>query len=301
MNTKALLATGSHMVSGPTQGRLLTQLASMTREGRVLELGTFTGYATACLLEGVANAAEITWGKKSIGDRDRGPFVMTMERDDRARNVAITHLQSMCKHGTGEAGAEAVCALRTEGSKGMHVKDYSGLKTISRTHLSLLPLHCSVPERGEKVVSLMYGNVATCELVRVTDALAALEEMARGQGDLHPAPFDLVFVDADKTRLIEYADACLGSDRLLKKGGLIVVDNVLWKGLVLDASSSWFSSFDDDDNVIDQDVGPATKKNRRTRKLATKMHKFNREIVKDDRAEVLVLPVRDGLSIIRKR
>ena len=33
------------------------------------------------------------------------------------------------------------------------------------------------------------------------------------------APFDMVFVDADKTRLIEYVEACLSSDRLLNRGG----------------------------------------------------------------------------------
>ena len=40
--------------------------------------------------------------------------------------------------------------------------------------------------------------------------------------------FDLVFVDADKTRLLEYVEACVINDSVLKKGGLIVVDNTLW-------------------------------------------------------------------------
>lgn len=84
-NTKALIPSGFHMVSGSAQGRLLTQLALMTREGGILELGTFTGYATACLLEGVANAGEITEAKG--GSRQGGPFVMTMERDHRAFDV----------------------------------------------------------------------------------------------------------------------------------------------------------------------------------------------------------------------
>lgn len=152
-----------------------------------------------------------------------------------------------------------------------------------------------MPAIDESIFKSTLGEATTCEVVRVTDALATVEEMARGEGGLQPAPFDLVFVDADKTRLVEYAEALLGSDKILKKGGLIVVDNVLWKGLVLEASSGDFSSMKDDgdESII--------KKNRRARKLATKMHTFNSAIVKDDRAEVVVLPMRDGLSVIRKR
>lgn len=114
-NTKRFLPSGSHMVSGAPQGRWLTQLASMSREGRVLELGTFTGYATACLLEGAANAGE-SMGV-SGGNRDGGPFVMTMERDGRAIDVATAHLKVMCEYGVGEEAAEAACALRANGNE----------------------------------------------------------------------------------------------------------------------------------------------------------------------------------------
>jgi predicted O-methyltransferase YrrM len=86
----------------------------MSREGRVLELGTFTGYATACLLEGAANAGE-SMGV-SGGDRDGGPYVMTMERDGRAIDVAVAHLNIMCEDGVGEEAAEAACALRANGN-----------------------------------------------------------------------------------------------------------------------------------------------------------------------------------------
>ena len=268
-NTRVLIPSGSHMVSGASQGRLLTQLASMTREGRVLELGTFTGYATACLLEGAAKAGTLAGLPK--GNRaDGGPYVMTMERDAKAFDVAVAHLEIMSRCGLTEEGAEAAAALRSKGT---------------------------APPAPSSMVTLDYQDQATCELVRVTDALATLEEMAAGQGSLQPvAPFDLIFVDADKTRLMEYASACLDSDRLLKKGGLIVVDNVLWKGLVLEASHGDFSSLETED-ANDSEI----RKNRRARKLANKMHSFNSQIVKDPRAEVVVLPMRDGLSIIRKK
>jgi predicted sulfurtransferase/predicted O-methyltransferase YrrM len=269
-NTRALIPSGSHMVSGASQGRLLTQLASMTREGRILELGTFTGYATACLLEGAANAGTIA--NLSGGCRQGGPYVMSMERDLKALEVAVAHLEIMSRHGLTEEAAEAAAALRSGGT--------------------------TIPVVTEEVTTLDYQGVATCELVRVTDALAVLEEIAAGRGDLQPvAPFDLVFVDADKTRLLEYATACLETD-LLKPGGLLVVDNVLWKGLVLEAANKGedFSSLE-----TEEADHAEIRRNRRARKLANKMHRFNSDIVRHPRAEVLVLPVRDGLSLIRKK
>jgi predicted O-methyltransferase YrrM len=204
-----------------------------------------------------------------------GPLVLTMERDSRAFNLAAAHLQVIEKYGfDGEEAAEAICKLRDPEQ---------------------------VAEVKSDVISVSMEHVAKCHLVRVTDALATMEAMATGAEskiDMKlAAPFDMVFVDADKTRLLEYVEACLSSDRLLKRGGLIVVDNVLWKGLVLEASSGDFASVADS-----QDAGNAeARKNRRARKLATTMHNFNSAIAKDARVDVLILPVRDGLSVIRKK
>lgn len=279
-NTKQFMPTGAHMVSGAAQGRWLTQLASMTREGRILELGTFTGYATACFLEGAANAG-VAVGYSGVGGRDGGPFVMSLERDPRAINIAVAHLRVMAENGVSEQGAEAACALRVSG------KD--------------------LPVVVEDSVTLAYNGIAGCEVIRVTDALATVEAMVAGTGELNPAPFDMVFVDADKTRLLEYAEALISNDRILKRGGLIVVDNVLWKGLVLEANTGEFTpdNDDNDSNSGSDDDGSnndgAARRGRRARKLAMKMHKFNSAIVKDTRVEVVVLPMRDGLSVIRKR
>ena len=271
LNTRAYLPSGSHMVSGFEQGRLLTHLASMTREGRILELGTFTGYSTVCLLEGAANVASVTG---VTGSRDSGPYVLSMERDHRAFNLAAAHLKVMADYGSDEAGAEAACALRSAGGP-----DF-------------------VEDVGGDLVSVMYNNAATCDLLKVSDALASMEEMALGQSSSlkQPAPFDMVFIDADKTRLVDYMEACLDGDRILKKGGLIVVDNVLWKGLVLGAAGS-VPLLVDEEGAEEAEL----KKNRRARKLASKMHRFNSAIVKDPRCEVLLLQVRDGLSMIRKK
>ncbi len=161
-----------------------------------------------------------------------------------------------------------------------------------------------VEDFEEDSVSFTYNDIAGCELRRVSDALATLEEMASENPSISTAPFDIVFVDADKTRLKEYVDILVGNDRILKKGGLILVDNVLWKGLVLDAAgngSGYESSDEEDEPSSTAKEREALRRNRRARKLANKMHRFNSAVVKDDRVEVLVMPIRDGLSLIRKR
>jgi len=273
-NTFAHLTTGAHMVSGSSQGRLLTQLASMSREGRILELGTFTGYATCCLTEGAGNAADVIGYDGPGGSRAGGPFVMTLERDSRAIDVAASHLRIMSEYGIGEVAAEEACKMRGENGR--------------------------VEETTEDSILTTYRNMVGCELLRVTDALATVEEISRGDGEVQTAPFDIVFVDADKTRLLDYVEACVTSDKLLKKGGIIIVDNVLWKGLVLGSSGGGMSQAaidKDEDGLNDKEL----KKNRRSRKLAGLMHEFNSAVVEDQRVEVVLLPIRDGLSVLRKR
>lgn len=83
--------------------------------------------------------------------------------------------------------------------------------------------------------------------------------------------FDLVFIDADKKNNGSYYDLVLDK---VRPGGLIIVDNVLWSGKVLS-------------NQQDKD----------TKNIIT----FNDKIAKDPQVEKLILPVRDGLFVIRKK
>jgi predicted O-methyltransferase YrrM len=85
--------------------------------------------------------------------------------------------------------------------------------------------------------------------------------------------FDLVFIDADKGNYSAYFNLVI--DRV-RKGGLIIADNVLWSGKVLE-----------------------TLKPNDTDTLA--LLEYNRHLAEDSRLDVLILPVRDGLSIARKR
>lgn len=86
--------------------------------------------------------------------------------------------------------------------------------------------------------------------------------------------FDLVYIDANKREYIEYYDMVIDK---LKSGAVIIADNTLWDGKVLF------------DNIKDSDI--------QTKKII----EFNDKIYLDKRVEQVILPLRDGLSIIRKK
>src|SRR5580658_2284439 len=105
--------------------------------------------------------------------------------------------------------------------------------------------------------------------LRLAPALATLDGLiSSGQGN----QFDFVFIDADKTNYANYYERALV---LLRPGGLVAVDNVLWYGRVID------SSFDDPD----------------TRAIRA----FNHQLRSDDRVWLSMLPVRDGLTLACKK
>lgn len=93
----------------------------------------------------------------------------------------------------------------------------------------------------------------------------ALESIAELEG-----PFDMVFIDADKPAYASYYEAVLP---LLSERGFICVDNVLWSGRVLD------------ENANDE--------------RTTALRDFNELVANDDRVECVIVPIRDGVSIIR--
>jgi caffeoyl-CoA O-methyltransferase len=97
----------------------------------------------------------------------------------------------------------------------------------------------------------------------------ALESVERLDG-----PFDLVFIDADKENYGRYYEAALAK---LSPRGLIVVDNTLWSGAVLDPDA--------------EDASDST------RALAA----FNDAVANDERVICVMLTVRDGVTLIRRR
>jgi len=173
------------MVSGHLQGRLLSMLSKLMQPKRILEIGTFTGYATLCLAEGLANDGKII------------TLDINEELEDRVRGY-------------------------------FSESDFN------------------------KQIDYKIGNAL--------ETIPTLDEV-----------FDIVFIDADKKNNGTYYDMIFDK---VRKGGLIIVDNVLWSGKVLT-------------KINDTDT--------------SNINTFNQLIAVDNRIEKLILPLRDGLFLMRKK
>jgi caffeoyl-CoA O-methyltransferase len=175
-----------HMLSGHYQGRLLSMLSKMMQPRCILEIGTFTGYATTCLAEGLTEDG----------------IIHTIELDRELEGMLIQHFKST---------------------------------------------------NVDKKVKLHFGLAAQIIV------------------EMDGETFDLVFIDADKKNNLHYFNLIFDK---VRSGGLIIIDNVLWKGKVYGSES------DTDTKTI---------------------RELNDQIAKDTRVEKLILPVRDGIMIIRKK
>jgi len=172
------------MVSGHYQGRVLTFLSKIITPYRILEVGTFTGYATLCLAEGLAADG----------------IIYTIDINEELEE---------------------------------RVRGYFGSSAY------------------EDKIDYRIGNAI--------EVIPQIDEV-----------FDLVFIDADKKNNSTYYDLIFDK---VRKGGLIIIDNVLWSGKVTLG-------------VNDKDT--------------ENIRGFNEKVRTDKRVEKLILPVRDGLFIIRK-
>ena len=105
--------------------------------------------------------------------------------------------------------------------------------------------------------------------LRIAPALDTLATLRREQGD---GGFDFAFIDADKTNYDAYYETCL---LLVRQGGLIALDNMLWSG-----------------SVADPDIHDATTEALRT---------LNAKITADHRVDASLLTVGDGVMLARKR
>ena len=147
------------------------------------------------------------------------------------------------------------------------------------TGLSGLTMSLSLPSEGELVtldknaerskIASNFFKKAKQENKIKTIIAPALESM--GNFRKKEQKFDLIFIDADKENYKDYYNESLD---LIEKNGLIIVDNVLWHGEVVD-----------------------TKKRD---KLTTIIREFNTYVNKDKRTENLIIPVGDGLTVCRK-
>jgi predicted O-methyltransferase YrrM len=175
-----------HMLSGHYQGRVLSFLSKLVHPERILEIGTFTGYATICLAEGLTEDG----------------IIDTID--------------------------------------------------VNRELEEMLNSHFKLTSVGKKI-NLHFG-----------DATAIIPQLSVNH-------WDLVFIDADKKNNYTYFELVI--DRV-RSGGLIIIDNVLWKGKV-------YGEHNDADTQL--------------------IRNLNDKISVNSRVEKLILPVRDGLLVIRKK
>ena len=148
------------------------------------------------------------------------------------------------------------------------------------TGYSALCVAQSLPEDGKLIacdisetwtsIGQKYWKVAGVEH-KIDLRIAPAEETLKSLLD-ESGTFDFAFIDADKVNYQIYYEFVL---QLLKSGGLLLVDNVLWGGSVAD-----------DDNQEESTIA---------------IRNMNRHIHQDTRVEISMLPVGDGLTLVRKK
>jgi caffeoyl-CoA O-methyltransferase len=155
--------------------------------------------------------------------------------------------------------------------RAVEVGTFTGYSAISIAR-GLAPdghlLCCDVNEEWAAIARRYFARAGLAE--RITLRIApALETLRR----LPPAPeIDLVFIDADKTNYRAYYEELLPR---LRPNGLIIFDNVLWMGHVIDATD--------------------------TSESTEAIRTLNDVLLRDERVDVVMLPVSDGITLARKR
>lgn len=131
-------------------------------------------------------------------------------------------------------------------------------------------------EHNDEMEDAIRRNLALSPLgEKIELVIGDAKEELRRLGERHEAKgtvlFDLAFIDADKKEYSDYLDLVLP---LMRPGGWILADNTLWDGHIID---------------------PAYDKDKQTLALRA----FNDKVAADNRLEKVILPLRDGLTIIR--
>ena len=144
------------------------------------------------------------------------------------------------------------------------------------TGLSALSILLALPDDGKLIaldkneettkIALNFFKKANQNHKIETKIKPALESL----NELKNTKFDMVFIDADKMNYKEYYERSL---KLVDKGGLIIIDNVLWHGEVAD-----------EDNLD---------------KYTVNIREFNAYVSKDKRVEQIIVPLGDGMTVCR--
>jgi len=130
---------------------------------------------------------------------------------------------------------------------------------------------CDVSEEWTSMAMRYWEQAGIVDKIdlRLAPALETLDGLLQEE---RAGDFDMAFIDADKENYLNYYERCL---ELLRPGGLIMVDNVLWGGSVVDVS------------------------NQKSETVA--IREFNEHIQHDSRVDISLVPIGDGLTLARKR
>ncbi|MDC0030511.1 class I SAM-dependent methyltransferase [Candidatus Pelagibacter sp.] len=144
------------------------------------------------------------------------------------------------------------------------------------TGLSALSIALALPDDG-KLIALDKNketNKIALDFFKKANQLHKIETIIKpaleSLDDLNSYKFDMIFIDADKMNYKEYYERSL---TLINKGGLIIIDNVLWHGEVAD------------ENNID--------------KFTINIREFNDHVSNDKRVEQIIIPFGDGMTVCR--
>lgn len=166
----------------------------------------------------------------------------------------------------------AFLALLTGAKKCIEVGVFTGYSSLAVA--LALPrdgkiIACDVSEDYTQVARRYWEEAGVAHKIdlRLGPALATLDALQHGSHD-----YDFAFIDADKSNYDGYYERCLA---LVRKGGLIAIDNVLWSGDVADAGKN-----DPDTSAL---------------------RALNEKIGQDKRVDLAMLPLGDGLTLVRKR
>jgi predicted O-methyltransferase YrrM len=130
---------------------------------------------------------------------------------------------------------------------------------------------CEISGEYTAIAKDFWGRAGVSEKIdlRIAPALETLEKLiAEGEAE----SFDLAFIDADKRNYENYYERAL---TLLRHGGLILIDNVLWSGKVIDPTI--------------------------TDKQTQAIREFNQKLHQDSRINLSVVAIADGLTLVLKR
>ena len=143
---------------------------------------------------------------------------------------------------------------------------YSSLAVMLALPATATAVCCDVSEEFTAIAQKFWQEAGLADRIELKLG-PALDSLAEIEG-----PFDLAFIDADKPNYPHYYEACL---RLVRPGGVILIDNVLWDGKVADPE------------VQDADT--------------LMFRELNDRLRADERVDLALIPIADGITVARVR